>query len=61
MVFVAATTGATNLMATVIRRDMAAFYRYLTERVSGLDGVDRVESAPLLRHVKQLGPAVLSM
>ncbi|WP_308285439.1 Lrp/AsnC ligand binding domain-containing protein [Actinoplanes hulinensis] len=57
----AATTGATNLMATVIRRDMAAFYRYLTERVSGLDGVDRVESAPLLRHVKQLGPAVLSM
>ncbi|GGN41397.1 AsnC family transcriptional regulator [Actinoplanes campanulatus] len=61
VVFAAATTGATNLMATVVCRDMAAFYRYLTERVSGLDGVDRVESAPLLRHVKQLGPAVPSM
>ncbi|SDT47888.1 DNA-binding transcriptional regulator, Lrp family [Actinoplanes derwentensis] len=55
VVFAAATTGATNLVAIVVCRDMAAFYRYLTERVSGLDGVDRVESAPLLRHVKQLG------
>ncbi|MDI6097122.1 Lrp/AsnC family transcriptional regulator [Actinoplanes sp. NEAU-A12] len=55
VVFAAATTGATNLVATVVCRDMAAFYRYLTERISGLDGVDRVESAPLLRHVKQLG------
>lgn len=55
VVFAAATTGATNLVATVVCRDMAAFYRYLTERVSALEGVDRVESAPLLRHVKQLG------
>ncbi|GAA1624129.1 Lrp/AsnC family transcriptional regulator [Actinoplanes couchii] len=55
VVFAAATTGATNLVAIVVCRDMPAFYRYLTERVSGLDGVDRVESAPLLRHVKQLG------
>jgi DNA-binding Lrp family transcriptional regulator len=55
VVFAAATTGATNLVATVICHDMAAFYRYLTERISGLDGVDRVESTPLLRHVKQLG------
>ncbi|MEV4278942.1 Lrp/AsnC family transcriptional regulator [Actinoplanes xinjiangensis] len=55
VVFAAATTGSTNLVATVVCTDMAAFYRYLTERISGLDGVDRVESAPLLRHVKQLG------
>jgi DNA-binding Lrp family transcriptional regulator len=55
VVFAAATTGSTNLVATVICTDMAAFYRYLTERISGLDGVDRVESSPLLRHVKQLG------
>ncbi|MEU4164520.1 Lrp/AsnC family transcriptional regulator [Actinoplanes sp. NPDC026670] len=55
VVFAAATTGSTNLVATVICTDMAAFYRYLTERISGLDGVDKVESAPLLRHVKQLG------
>ncbi|HWS39125.1 MAG TPA: AsnC family transcriptional regulator [Actinoplanes sp.] len=55
VVFAAATTGATNLVAIVVCRDMAAFYRYLTERVSALAGVDRIESAPLLRHVKQLG------
>ena len=55
VVFAAATTGETNLVATVICRDMAEFYRYVTERISGLDGVDRVASAPLLRHVKQLG------
>jgi DNA-binding Lrp family transcriptional regulator len=55
VVFAAATTGSTNLVATVVCTDMAAFYRYLTERISGLDGVDRVESSPLLRHVKQLG------
>jgi DNA-binding Lrp family transcriptional regulator len=52
VVFTAAATGATNLVATVICHDMAEFYRYLTERISGLDGVDRVESTPLLRHVK---------
>ena len=55
IVFAAATTGATNVVATVICPDMAAFYRYLTERVGVLDGVERVETAPLLRHVKQVG------
>jgi DNA-binding Lrp family transcriptional regulator len=55
IVFAAATTGATNVVATVICRDMPALYRYLTERVGVLDGVERVETAPLLRHVKQVG------
>ena len=55
IVFAAATTGATNVVATVICPDMPAFYRYLTERVGVLDGVERVETAPLLRHVKQVG------
>ncbi|WP_093609820.1 Lrp/AsnC family transcriptional regulator [Actinoplanes philippinensis] len=61
VVFAAATTGSTNLVATVVCTDMAAFYRYLTERISGLDGVDRVESSPLLRHVKQLGAVTARM
>ncbi|BBH68743.1 AsnC family transcriptional regulator [Actinoplanes sp. OR16] len=55
VVFAAATTGPTNVMVTVICQDMAGFYRYLTERIGSLDGVERVESAPLLRHVKQVG------
>lgn len=55
IVFAAATTGETNVVATVVCRDMPALYRYLTERVGVLDGVERVETAPLLRHVKQVG------
>jgi DNA-binding Lrp family transcriptional regulator len=58
IVFAAATTGATNVLATVICSDMPALYRYLTERVGVLDGVERVETAPLLRHVKQVGAVV---
>jgi DNA-binding Lrp family transcriptional regulator len=58
IVFAAATTGVTNVVATVICSDMPALYRYLTERVGMLDGVERVETAPLLRHVKQVGAVV---
>jgi DNA-binding Lrp family transcriptional regulator len=60
IVFAGATTGATNVMATVVCCDMPALYRYLTERVGLLDGVERVETAPLLRHVKQVGAVVES-
>ncbi|MBB2946802.1 DNA-binding Lrp family transcriptional regulator [Actinoplanes lutulentus] len=55
VVFAAATTGPTNVTATVVCQDMAGFYRYLTEKIGSLDGVERVESAPLVRHVKQVG------
>jgi DNA-binding Lrp family transcriptional regulator len=55
VVFAAATTGETNLVATVICHDMAGLYDYVTHRVGPLPGVDRLESAPSLRHVKQVG------
>ncbi|GAA2602043.1 hypothetical protein GCM10010399_36000 [Dactylosporangium fulvum] len=55
VVFAAATTGETNVVVTVICPDMAALYGYLTRRVGPLPGVERVESAPSLRHVKQVG------
>ncbi|MEV6924406.1 Lrp/AsnC family transcriptional regulator [Dactylosporangium sp. NPDC051485] len=55
VVFAAATTGETNLVATVICHDMAGLYEYVTHRVGPLPGVDRLESAPSLRHVKQVG------
>lgn len=55
--FVAATTGPTNLMASVVCRDMATLHDYLTNRLAGLPGVRMVETSPLLRMVKRTGPA----
>ena len=55
IVFAAATTGPTNVVGTVVCRDMPGLYTYLTEKVATLDGVDRVETAPVVRHVKQSG------
>ncbi|TDV39801.1 Lrp/AsnC family transcriptional regulator [Actinophytocola oryzae] len=53
--FAAVTTGRTNLVATVVCRDAGDLYRYLTERVGGLDDVHTVETAPLMRTVKRSG------
>ncbi|MGW1343508.1 Lrp/AsnC family transcriptional regulator [Kribbella sp. NPDC002412] len=50
--FVAVTTGPTNVVAHAICRDSAHLYSYLTEHVSALAGVHRVETAPVLRTVK---------
>jgi DNA-binding Lrp family transcriptional regulator len=54
VVFAAACTGDTNLVATVICPDMASVYEYLTRRVGSLPGVTNVESVPMLRHLKQV-------
>jgi DNA-binding Lrp family transcriptional regulator len=51
--FVAATTGTSNLMASVLCRDNDALYRYLTERIASLDGVNALEVAPIMRTVKR--------
>jgi DNA-binding Lrp family transcriptional regulator len=51
--FVAATTGASNLMASVLCQDDYALYRYLTERIASLDGVNAVEVAPIIRTAKR--------
>jgi DNA-binding Lrp family transcriptional regulator len=60
VVFAAATTGPTNVVATVVCPDMTAFYTYLTEKVGALNGVERLETAPLVRHVKQSGAVATS-
>jgi DNA-binding Lrp family transcriptional regulator len=51
--FAAAITGANNLLASVLFRDDYALYRYLTERIARLDGVNAVEVAPIIRTVKR--------
>jgi DNA-binding Lrp family transcriptional regulator len=52
--FAAATSGASNVVAAVVCRDTAHLYRYLTERIGALEGVQQVETAPVLRHAKYL-------
>lgn len=51
--FVGATSGKSNLMATVLCRDDYDLYRYLTERIAGLDGVTAVETALIIRTAKR--------
>jgi DNA-binding Lrp family transcriptional regulator len=51
--FVAASTGATNLLASLVCRDTAHLYRYVTERLGSLEGVTDVEVTPALRVFKQ--------
>jgi DNA-binding Lrp family transcriptional regulator len=53
--FVAVTTGPTNLTAAINCRDNADLYRYLTERVSILDAIGTMETAPVIRTVKRAG------
>ncbi len=42
------------MVATVICRDPAAMYHYLTGPVAALDGVHQVETTPVIRQVKLL-------
>ncbi|MBO2451677.1 Lrp/AsnC family transcriptional regulator [Actinomadura barringtoniae] len=53
--FAALTTGPTNLLAAVNCRDTADLARYLTERVSALDAIREMETAPIIRTVKRAG------
>ncbi|MFI6509223.1 Lrp/AsnC family transcriptional regulator [Streptosporangium sp. NPDC050855] len=53
--FAAATTGPTNLAANILCRDDEALYAYLTDRIAGLDGIQRLETAPIIRNIKQSG------
>ncbi len=53
--FAAATTGPTNLVASVLCRDNDDLYRYMTRRIGTIDGVRDVEVVPSMRVVKQQG------
>jgi DNA-binding Lrp family transcriptional regulator len=53
--FAAATTGTTNLVASVAFRSTAALYRYVTESLGSLDAITGLEISPSLRQIKQGG------
>lgn len=53
--FAAVTTGPTNLVAAVACRNAEHLYEYLTERVGSLDGIQQMETAPVVRTVKRSG------
>lgn len=56
--FAAATTGPTNLVAIVVYRDTEDLYDYLTSELGAIPGVQQVQSAPIMRTVKQGGPVI---
>lgn len=51
--YAAATTGASNLLVCAVCRDEEEFYDFLTTRVGSLRAVDRVETSPIIRTLKQ--------
>lgn len=56
--FVAATTGTTNLVASVVCRDTAHLYRYVTESIGALELVG-LEVALNLRRIKKGGSMIV--
>jgi DNA-binding Lrp family transcriptional regulator len=55
IVFTAATSGRSNLVAIAVCRDFDAFYDYLSARIGALRTVSHVETAPVLLAVKRAG------
>ena len=53
--FAAATTGPTNLLASVLCRDVHALYDYIANRAGALPGILGIETAPVIRTVKRAG------
>lgn len=56
--YATATTGPANLAACAVCRDEEALYEFLTAKVGALPGVERVETAPVIRTVKQASPVM---
>ncbi|MFK0297164.1 Lrp/AsnC family transcriptional regulator [Streptomyces sp. NPDC090442] len=55
---VAATSGPTNLVATVICHNVTELYLYLNHHIGALSEVQAVETTPIIREVKRLTPRV---
>jgi DNA-binding Lrp family transcriptional regulator len=51
-----ATTGPANLAACAVCRSQEELYEFLTGKVGALPGVERMETSPVIRTVKQASP-----
>ena len=51
--YAAATTGPANLAACVVCRSDPELYEFLTRGVGGIQAIGRIETAPIIRTVKQ--------
>jgi DNA-binding Lrp family transcriptional regulator len=58
--YAGATTGPANLAVCAVCRDEVALYEFLTEKIGALQAVERVETAPIIRTVKQASAVVAS-
>ena len=54
-----ATTGPANLAACAVCRSQEDLYEFLTDKVGALPGVERMETAPVIRTVKQASPIMV--
>jgi DNA-binding Lrp family transcriptional regulator len=57
--YATATTGPANLAACAVCRDEESLYEFLTVKVGQLPGVERVETSPVIRTVKQASPIMV--
>jgi DNA-binding Lrp family transcriptional regulator len=55
--YAAATTGPANLAVCAVCRDETEFYEFMTAKVGALPGVERIETAPIIRTLKQASPS----
>ncbi|WP_308401075.1 Lrp/AsnC family transcriptional regulator [Streptomyces sp. AC512_CC834] len=56
--FAAAITGTSNLVASGVFRTPADLYDYIDRHIGPLPGIQSIETAPTLREVKRLAPAL---
>jgi DNA-binding Lrp family transcriptional regulator len=59
--YVIAVTGPANLAACAVCRSQEELYEFLTDKVGALPGVERVETAPVIRTVKQASPIAVPL
>jgi DNA-binding Lrp family transcriptional regulator len=56
-----AVTGPANLAACAVCRSQEELYEFLTDKVGALPGVERMETAPVIRTVKQASPVMVPL
>lgn len=57
--YAAATTGPANLAVCAVCRDETQFYEFMTAKIGSLPSVERLETAPVIRTVKQASAVIV--